>query len=148
MDFFLFLTPGDSERSSLLLVAAGRSAHRPAVPAVRSLHDQPQRPPGEDSADPHISAEHHQQLELPPQQTSSWDFEGTFRKTPSSATSAPVRRQLKAILWGVRRCSYRRQGRERQRLPQGHHQTLSLLKSLSAVASAPNLKDGRCFCIG
>lgn len=77
----MFFSPGDSKRSSLLLVASGRSAHRPSVPALCPLHDQPQRPSGENPAHPHISAEHPQQLELPcSKHTSFWTFFFSFPK--------------------------------------------------------------------
>lgn len=56
---------GDPERTSLLLVAPGGSAHRSALSAVCPFHDQPERTAGEDPANPHVSAEHPQHLELP-----------------------------------------------------------------------------------
>lgn len=46
-------------------MAPGRPPHRPTLPAVCPLHDKPQRTPSEDPANPHVSAEHPQQLELP-----------------------------------------------------------------------------------
>ena len=58
-------------------MAPGRPAYRPPVPALCALYDQPQRTPGEDPANPHISAEHPQQLELPLLITTNilWTFE-------------------------------------------------------------------------
>lgn len=55
-------------------MALGRSADRPKVPALCPLHDQPQRTSGEDPAHPNISAEHPQQLELPPVITKQHPF--------------------------------------------------------------------------
>lgn len=57
---------GHPKWSCLLLVAAGRPAHRPKIPALCPLHDQPQRTSSKDPAHTDISAEHPQQLELPP----------------------------------------------------------------------------------
>lgn len=52
-------------------MAPGCSAYRPTLPAVGPFHDQPQRTSSEDPAHPHISAEHPQQLELPPLTTTN-----------------------------------------------------------------------------
>lgn len=78
--FVHFLCPGNSKWSRLLLVAAGRSAHRPSVPAVCPVHDQPQRPPGEDPEHPHISAEQPQQLRASPSTSILWDFKYNSEK--------------------------------------------------------------------
>lgn len=86
--FFLvhFLSAGNSKWSRLLLVAASCSANRPSVPALCAVNDQPQRPPGEDPAHPHISAEHPQQLRSSPLQTSFGALDVTLRK-PSFSIS-------------------------------------------------------------
>lgn len=78
--FVHFLCPGNSKWSCLLLVAAGRSAHWPSVPAVCPVHDQPQRPPGEDPEHPLISAEHSQQLRASPSTSILRDFKSNIEK--------------------------------------------------------------------